>query len=122
MIGGVKCDADEKRHHRQEDDAGKKIHDLEFTYLIYATLDLAMNKINADTEHKGSEYSNKPKSWISTGRRRDEPADQRDLGHDHYPEPEPEVNELLFKSIELGHSASNVGTPIALTAVGRELR
>ena len=42
---------------------------LEFTYLIYAMLDLAMNKIDAGTEHNGTECSDKPKGWISARRR-----------------------------------------------------
>src|SRR6266850_1576655 len=82
---------------------------LEFTYLIYATLDLAMNKIDAGTEHNGSECcSDKPKGWISARRRGDSPADQGDFGHDHDPEPEPEINQALLEPIELGHSTSNV--------------
>ena len=59
MIRGIKRDADEQHHNRQEDDAGKKVHDLEFTHLIYATLDLAMNKIDADTEQDGAECRDK---------------------------------------------------------------
>lgn len=43
--------------------------DLEFTYLIDATLDLPMDEINADTEQSGSECTDKPKSWISSRRR-----------------------------------------------------
>ena len=48
MVRGIKCDADEQRHHGQENDAGKKIHDLEFTYLIDATLHLSVDNVNAD--------------------------------------------------------------------------
>jgi hypothetical protein len=51
VVCGIKRDADERHHDRQQDDAREKVHDLEFTYLIYATLDLAMNKVDADTEH-----------------------------------------------------------------------
>jgi hypothetical protein len=69
VVRGIKRDADEQHHDRQEDDAGKKVHDLEFTYLIYATLDLAMNKIDAHTEQNGAECSDKPKGWISARRR-----------------------------------------------------
>ena len=69
VVRGVKRDADEQDYHRQEDDAAKKIHDLEFTYLIDASLDLPMDKINADTEQSGAERTHKPKSWISTRRR-----------------------------------------------------
>jgi hypothetical protein len=69
VVRGIKCDADEQYHHRQEDDAGEKVHDLQFTYLIDATLDLPMDKINADTEQDGAECSDKPKSWISARRR-----------------------------------------------------
>jgi hypothetical protein len=61
VVRGIKRDADEQHHDRQEDDAGKKVHDLEFTYLIYAMLNLAMNKIDADTEQNGAECSEKPK-------------------------------------------------------------
>jgi len=61
VVRGIKRDADEQHHNRQEDDAGKKVHDLKFTCLIYATLDLAMNKIDADTEQNGAECSDKPK-------------------------------------------------------------
>jgi hypothetical protein len=50
VVRGIKCDADEQHHHRQEDDAGEKVHDLQFTYLIDPTLDLPVDKINADTE------------------------------------------------------------------------
>jgi hypothetical protein len=42
---------------------------LEFTYLIYATLDLAMDKIDPDTEHNGTECSDKPKGCVPTCRR-----------------------------------------------------
>ena len=69
VVRGIKRDADEQHHNRQEDDAGKKVHDLQFTYLIYATLDLPMNKIDADTEQNGAECSDKPKGWISARRR-----------------------------------------------------
>ena len=44
VVRGIKRDADEQHHNRQEDDAGKKVHDLQFTYLIYATLDLPMTR------------------------------------------------------------------------------
>jgi hypothetical protein len=47
VVRGIKCDADEQHHHRQEDDAGEKVHDLQFTYLVDATLDLPVDKINA---------------------------------------------------------------------------
>ena len=60
VVRGVKRDADEQDYHRQEDDAAKKIHDLEFTYLIDATLDLPMHKKNAGPEQDGTECSNKP--------------------------------------------------------------
>jgi hypothetical protein len=69
MVRGIKRDADEQHHDRQEDDAGKKFHGLQFTHLIYATLDLAMNKIDTDTEQKGAECCDEPKSWISARRR-----------------------------------------------------
>jgi hypothetical protein len=71
VVRGIKRDADEQHHDRQEDDAGEKVHDLKFTYLIYATLDLAMNKIDADTEQNGAECSDKPKGWNSARGRRD---------------------------------------------------
>ena len=61
VVRGIKRDADERHHYRQKDDAGKKLHGLEFTYLVYATLDLAMNEIDADTEQDGAECSDKPK-------------------------------------------------------------
>jgi hypothetical protein len=69
VVRGIKRDADEQHHDSQENDAGKKVHGLEFTYLIYATLDLAMNKIDADTKQDGAECSDKPKGWISARRR-----------------------------------------------------
>jgi hypothetical protein len=69
VVRGIKCDADEQHHHRQEDDPGKKLHDLQFTYLIDATLDLPVDKINADTKQSGAECSDKPKSCISARRR-----------------------------------------------------
>jgi hypothetical protein len=65
VVCGIKRDANKQHHDRQKDDARKKVHDLEFTYLIDATLDLPVHKINADTEHNGAECSDKPKSWIS---------------------------------------------------------
>ena len=71
VIRGIQRDADEQHHHSQEDDAGKELHDLQFTYLIDAALDLPVNKINADTEQSRAECSDKPKSWISARRRRD---------------------------------------------------
>ena len=69
MVRGIKRDADEQHYDGQQDDAGEKVHGPEFTYLIYAALDLAMNKIDADTEHNGVECSDKPKGWISARRR-----------------------------------------------------
>jgi len=71
VVRGIKRDADEQHHNRQEDDAGEKVHNLKFTYLIYATLDLAMDKIDTDTdtEQEGAECSDKPKCWISALRR-----------------------------------------------------
>jgi hypothetical protein len=71
VVRGIKRDANEQHHDRQKDDAGKKVHDLEFTYLIDATLDLAMHKIDADAKQDGAECSDKPKSWISARWRRD---------------------------------------------------
>jgi len=71
VVRGIKRDANEQHHDRQEDDAGKKVHDLEFTYLIDATLYLAMDKIDANTKQYGAEYTDKPESWISTCRRGD---------------------------------------------------
>jgi hypothetical protein len=50
VVRGIQRDADEQHHHCQKDDAGKKVHDLQFTYLIDAPLNLAVDKINADTE------------------------------------------------------------------------
>ena len=69
VVRGIKRDADEQHHDRQEDDAGEKVHGLQFTYLVYATLDLAMNEIDADAEQSGAECSDKPKGWISARRR-----------------------------------------------------
>ena len=45
MIRGIQRNADEQHHHSQEDDAGKKVHGLQFTYLVDAALNLPMNKI-----------------------------------------------------------------------------
>jgi hypothetical protein len=71
VVRRIQCDADEQQHHSQKDDAGKKFHGLQFTYLIDAALNLPVDKINADTEKSCTECSDKPKSWISARWRRD---------------------------------------------------
>jgi hypothetical protein len=116
VVGGVKCDAYEQRHDRQEKDAGENFHGLQFTYLIDATLNLPVNKENGDAEDHGAECPNKPEYWASLGGRRDKPADQGDLRDDHYSEPEPEIYELLSEAIKFGHPPYiNVGSVVALT-------
>ena len=43
MVRGVECDAYEQHHNRQEKEPGKKVHGLQFTYMIDAALDLPMH-------------------------------------------------------------------------------
>ena len=114
MVGGVKCDAYEEQHHRQQKDASKNVHNLQFTYLINATLNLPMYKVNGNAEHDGAERPNKPERWVRLGGRRDKPPDQRDFRDDHYPEPEPQIYELLLEAIKFGHglrTSTSAGGP-----------
>lgn len=67
VVGGVKCDAYEQHHNRQEKQARKKVHGLQFTYLIDAALDLPMHKVNGDTEYQGAERPNKPERCVWPG-------------------------------------------------------
>jgi hypothetical protein len=50
VVRGIKGDANEQHHDRQKDDAGKNVHELEFSHLVDPTFDLAMNNIDADTK------------------------------------------------------------------------
>src|SRR6185369_8006545 len=47
VVRGIQRDADEQHHYGQEDDAGRKVHALQFTYLIDAALYLSVNKMAA---------------------------------------------------------------------------
>src|SRR5712664_190801 len=75
---------------------------LQFTNSIDAALDLPMHEKNTSPENDGTECTNKPERWVRVDGRRDQPADQGDFRRDHYPEPEPEIDELLPEAIEFG--------------------
>jgi len=60
VIGGVEREADDQRHDSEENDAGKNVHDLQFTYLVDTTLYLAVRKISAGAEPDRAEEADKP--------------------------------------------------------------
>jgi len=86
--------------------------------LIDTTLDLSMHKQNATPEQNSAECADKPERCIRAYGRGNQSANQGDFSDNHYPEPEPEVNELFLDAIEFGHWVSwiNVGARLALTA------
>jgi hypothetical protein len=47
VIGGVERAADNQQDEGQKDDAGEKLHGLQFTYLINAVLDVPVDEMNA---------------------------------------------------------------------------
>ncbi len=101
---------------RQEEGCRREVPCSQFTYLINATPDLPVHKKNSDRQRDRAKCAHKPKRCICANGRRDKPADQSNLSGDHDPKPEPEVNQLLFDAIELGHSSINVTSRLALTA------
>ena len=72
--------------------------------MIDAALDLPMHEKNAHAEQDGADCGKRSQHRICAGGYGNEPADQGDFRHDHYPEPEPEIDELLLEAIELRHS------------------
>jgi hypothetical protein len=116
MLEGATCDTrhlarcQRRAPQRQEGGCQREVPRSQFTYLINATLDLPVHKKNADRKHDRAKCAHKPKRCICADSRRDKPSDQGELSGDHDPEPKPEVNQLLFDPIELGHSSSNVNS------------
>ena len=59
VIRGIERDANEQHHDRQKDDAGKKVHDLEFTYFDRCDARLG------DEQGRGRHQVNAPNAAIN---------------------------------------------------------
>ena len=64
-----------------------------------------MEKEDAQAEHDDADDGEGQQRRSRGISRRSEPPDQADVRYDHYPLPEPEIDELFLDAIELGHGA-----------------
>src|SRR6266850_3029461 len=72
-----------------------------------------------DTEAKQNHADGRegPQNQVCGVRCRNQPTDQRDLCHDHYPQPEPEIDKLLLDAIEFRHEGEDTSKPDAAPSV-----